>query len=87
MTTADDICPFQAINGWYYLLTEDTGRRKHLQAAVKKAHLREQTTNNSNIIPTVNQDIMWMDPYTVSEENICIPLKSLMHCYTYGLHV
>ena len=29
---------FQTINGWYYLLKDEVGQRKHLQAVSRKGH-------------------------------------------------
>ena len=51
----------KAVNGWYYLLTEDVGKRKHLLVS-DKSECEEKGQN----IPRVNKDILWMDPFTVS---------------------
>ncbi|XP_064650211.1 uncharacterized protein LOC135501812 isoform X2 [Lineus longissimus] len=56
--------PTRPVNGWYYLLTEDTGRRKHLQAPSEKSPaLKERCHKN---IPEVNKDVLWMDPLNIT---------------------
>ncbi|XP_052222379.1 uncharacterized protein LOC127838592 isoform X1 [Dreissena polymorpha] len=47
--------PKKEVNSWYYLLTEDIGRKKHLQvSAHRHPHLK---TRNSANVPTVNKDV------------------------------
>ena len=71
------------MNGWYYLLGEDVGRRKHMEVqgenrqplAVKN---QIQSTNSvsgiskrlseSKTITPVNKDVLWMDPHVVSSK-------------------
>ena len=51
------------VSGWYYLLTGDVGNKKHLAVTEKKAGLTDRSNKN---IPTVNQDVMWMESHMVN---------------------
>nr|KAG5693409.1 hypothetical protein BaRGS_009882 [Batillaria attramentaria] len=52
------------VNGWYYLLTEDVGKRKHLVASAKpRSSLKMRGHNN---IPVINKDVIGLEPVTVS---------------------
>ncbi|KAL5011950.1 hypothetical protein ScPMuIL_010501 [Solemya velum] len=49
--------PTKDVSGWYYLLTEDIGRRKHLRVCSKqKPGLQVRNTDQNNI-PIINKDI------------------------------
>ena len=50
------------VQGWYYLMNSELGQKKHLQVTNKK-HLNEK---NGKSIPSVNQDVLWMEPCVVS---------------------
>jgi len=57
-----DAVYFQTVQGWYYLMNSELGQKKHLQVTNKK-HLSEKGSKN---IPSVNQDVLWMEPCVVS---------------------
>lgn len=57
------------VQGWYYLLHENLGRKKHLQVPGK--HNQTSIINKENKpayydIPAVNKSLAKMDNYTVS---------------------
>ena len=54
----------QSVTGWYYLLADEVGRRKHLQVVTKKAALHDRPPA---VIPKVNQDLKFMDPHLVRQ--------------------
>lgn len=65
------------VAGWYYLLTGDVGRKKHLAVSEKRVGLSDRSGKN---IPSVNQDVMWMEPhmvssYTCKELNLMIMVR------------
>ncbi|XP_045191341.2 uncharacterized protein LOC123548240 [Mercenaria mercenaria] len=47
--------PKKEVNGWYYLLTEDVGRKKHLQ--VSHRQYPQLKIRNQSHIPSVNKDV------------------------------
>ncbi|KAK3594506.1 hypothetical protein CHS0354_007144 [Potamilus streckersoni] len=51
--------PNKAVNGWYYLLTETVGRKKHMQIATKDKLLATINRRASllPVIPAINKDI------------------------------
>ncbi len=56
---------FQVVNGWYYLLGEDVGRRKHMEVQDDgRSSLNE--SKQQQPITSVNKDVLWMDSHTVS---------------------
>ncbi|KAK6196036.1 hypothetical protein SNE40_001339 [Patella caerulea] len=55
--------PKKEVNGWYYLLTEEIGRKKHLQITkTQKPALKDYTQAN---IPQINKDVKGSEPTTV----------------------
>ena len=52
----------QDVDGWYYLLTEEVGRKKHLQAQPKQPVLTSQSTN----IPAFNKAVEGQERIVVS---------------------
>ena len=53
----------QNVEGWYYLLPEEYGLKKHLQVIA----CRKQLLNKANTdIHTVNKDLRHMQAHTVS---------------------
>ncbi|CAH1786293.1 unnamed protein product [Owenia fusiformis] len=57
----------RTITGWYYLLTEDIGRKKHLRATETTVPTQPplpQKKVPSNI-PPVNKDVLWMESITL----------------------
>ncbi|XP_064616351.1 uncharacterized protein LOC135480446 [Liolophura sinensis] len=57
--------PKKETTGWYYLLTEEIGRKKHLQVSKKKQQQQLKVRPHNNI-PAINKDIWWMDPMTIT---------------------
>ena len=55
----------QVVNGWYYLLAEEVGRYKHLQAVTKRTS--QEGRSSDRLVSSVNQDIRWMDSHVVSQ--------------------
>ncbi|KAL3872428.1 hypothetical protein ACJMK2_040355 [Sinanodonta woodiana] len=51
--------PKKTVNGWYYLLTETVGRKKHMQVATKEKLLSTNKRRASlhPVIPAINKDI------------------------------
>lgn len=57
--------PKKDVTGWYYMLTEEIGRKKHLQVSSKpRTHLQVKHQN----IPSVNQDVWGMESLTITLE-------------------
>lgn len=59
------INPRKDTDGWYYLLTEEVGRKKHLKLSSKnqpKLQVRNQREN----VPPINKDIWGMESLTVT---------------------
>ena len=52
------------MDGWYYLLTEEVGRKKHLKAQPKPKPVL--TTRNSHNIPTFNTVVEGQERIVVS---------------------
>ena len=58
----------KVIDGWYYLLTDDIGRRKHLQVGNKEKR-RPQTSakvKEPQLSSIPQKDDVWLDSHTVS---------------------
>ncbi|ESO85945.1 hypothetical protein LOTGIDRAFT_167700 [Lottia gigantea] len=55
--------PKKEVNGWYYLLTEEIGRKKHLQ--ITKTQKPALKTNTQSNIPQINKDVKGSEPTTV----------------------
>lgn len=45
-------CIFQDITGWYYLLTEEIGRKKHLQVSSKQRSLQVKRKSHTCLYTT-----------------------------------
>ncbi len=58
----------QVVNGWYYLLGEDVGRRKHMEVQDDARSSLNESRQQLNIT-SVNKDVLWMDSHTVSKVN------------------
>ncbi|KAK3088405.1 hypothetical protein FSP39_018747 [Pinctada imbricata] len=56
--------PKREVSGWYYLLTEDIGRKKHLQVS-QKQNPRLTLRHQANV-PSVNKDVWGLEPITVT---------------------
>ncbi|VDH97352.1 regulator of G-protein signalling 3 [Mytilus galloprovincialis] len=56
--------PNKDITGWYYLLTEEIGRKKHLQVSSKQRSLQVK----HQPVPPVNQDVWGMESLTITLE-------------------
>ncbi|XP_069120607.1 uncharacterized protein [Argopecten irradians] len=56
--------PRKDVGGWYYLLTEEIGRKKHLQVSHKQKP--ELKLRNPENIPQVNKDVWGMDAVSVT---------------------
>ena len=61
--------PLQVVNGWYYLLTEDIGRRKHLRVVDRKSGVSPDDRPAKNVSPSAHTDLNWMDRHIVSSAN------------------
>ncbi|WAR30627.1 RGS3-like protein [Mya arenaria] len=57
--------PHREVSGWYYLLTEDVGRRKHLAVAAHRLRPNLKLRSSSNV-PAVNKDVWGMDTLSLT---------------------
>ncbi|KAL3872127.1 hypothetical protein ACJMK2_040079 [Sinanodonta woodiana] len=56
--------PIKDSSGWYYLLTEDIGRRKHLQVSSRqKPQLKFRSHSN---IPSINKDVCGLESLQIN---------------------
>ncbi len=75
----------QDVDGWYYLLTEEVGRRKHLQAQPRPKPVL--TATNAHNIPQINKAVEGQERIVVSSvlRNFIYTLRNILNMFVKDL--